>query len=94
LRRWKRLDGNHIKYVCHYNGQRVEDPHDSWHKVIEAADLPGVTRHTLRHTRATWLARAGVPLWQAAGHLGMTMKTLERVYAHHHPDSQEMAANI
>lgn len=94
LRRWKRLDGDHNTYVCGYDGRAVEDPHGSWGKVIKTARLTGVTRHTLRHTRATCLARAGVPLWEAAGHLGMTTKTLERVYAHHHPDWQERAANV
>ena len=94
LRRWRRIDGGDTKYVCHLEGRAVEDPHGSWRKVIKAAGLPGVTRHTLRHTKATRMAQAGVPLWEAAGYLGMTIKTLERVYAHHHPDSQERAANI
>jgi integrase len=53
-----------------------------------------VTRHTLRHTRATWLLQAGVDLWTAAGFLGMTVRTLERVYGHHCPDYQEQAANV
>jgi hypothetical protein len=30
--------------------------------------------------------QSGVPIWQAAGFLGMTTETLERVYGHHHPD--------
>jgi len=94
LRRWKRIDGDAQASVCHFEGRAVEDPHGSWRKVINAAGLPGVTRHTLRHTRATWLAQGGVPLFETAGHLGMTTKTLESVYAHHHPDAQERAANI
>lgn len=99
LRRWKRLDGD-IKLVCHFTSpwhpgaRQVEDPHGAWAKVIEAAGLEGVTRHTLRHTRATWMAQKGVPLFEAAGFLGMTVKTLEKVYAHHSPDFQEKAANI
>jgi len=99
LRRWKRLDGNQT-LVCHFTdawhpgARQVEDPHGAWRKIITAAKLPGVTRHTLRHTRATWMAQAGVPLWEAAGFLGMTVKTLEKVYAHHSPDFQEKAANI
>jgi len=28
-------------------------------------------------------------MWEAAGFLGMTTKTLERVYAHHHPDARK-----
>lgn len=99
LRRWKRLDGDE-KVVCRLrspyrpNTKQVRDPHGSWDKVIATAKLYGVTRHTLRHTRATWMAQAGVPLWEAAGFLGMTVKTLEGVYAHHSPTFQERAANI
>lgn len=99
LRRWKAIDGN-ARYVCAYMdanrkmGVPVEDPHGSWAKIIKAASLPGVTRHTLRHTRATWMAQAGVSLFEAAGFLGMTVKTLERVYAHHDPRHQENAANV
>jgi integrase len=99
MRRWKRLDGNepvvcHLVSVYRPNTREVKDPHGSWEKIIAASGLRGVTRHTLRHTRATWMAQAGVPLWEAAGFLGMTVKTLERVYAHHDPSNQERAANI
>lgn len=99
LRRWKRLDGAE-KVVCHFTdpwhpgARQVEDPHGTWRKVVKAAGLQGVTRHTLRHTRATWMMQKGVPIWEAAGFLGMTVKTLERVYGHHSPDHQEAAANI
>lgn len=99
LKRWKRLDGSE-KLVCHFTdrwhpgSREVIDPHGAWKRIIKAAKLRGVTRHTLRHTRATWMAQAGVPLWEAAGFLGMTVKTLERVYAHHDPSNQERAANI
>lgn len=99
LRRWKRLDGAetvvcHLRSVYRPDTRQVRDPHGSWDKIIAASKLHGVTRHTLRHTRATWMAQAGVPLWEAAGFLGMTVKTLEQVYAHHSPSFQENAANI
>jgi len=93
------MDGE-IKLVCHFTSpwhpgaRQVEDPHGAWTRVVNASGLKGVTRHTLRHTRATWMAQKGVPLWEAAGFLGMTVKTLEKVYAHHSPDFQETAANI
>lgn len=99
LRRWKQLDGDE-QLVCHFSSpwhpgaRQVGDPHGAWAKVIKAAKLPGVTRHTLRHTRATWMMQKGVDVWEAAGFLGMTVKTLERVYGHHSPDHQENAANI
>ena len=100
LRRWKRLDRQHDALtVCHYDGRAIHDPRTIWHKVVEAAGLElhgpdKVTRHTLRHTRATWMMQRGVPIWQAAGFLGMTVKTLESVYGHHSPDHQEQAANV
>lgn len=94
LRRWHRLDGPAREYVCHYNGRAVDDPHDTWRRAVRVANLRGITRHTLRHTRATWMMQAGVPIWEAAGFLGMTIKTLESIYGHHTPDHQERAANI
>lgn len=99
LTRWKRLDGSQ-KVICHFTSpyhpgtRQVEDPHGAWKKVIKKAKLPGVTRHTLRHTRATWMMQKGVDIWEAAGFLGMTVKTLENVYGHHSPQHQENAANI
>lgn len=99
LKRWKKIDKGE-SYICrfqdtwHPTARPVGDPHGAWAKVIKAAKLKGVTRHTLRHTRATWMMQAGVPIWEAAGFLGMTVKTLERVYGHHSPDHQERAANI
>jgi integrase len=99
LKRWKRIDKSEA-LVCHFTdrwhpgSREVIDPHGAWARIIRDSKLKGVTRHTLRHTRATWMAQAGVPLWEAAGFLGMTVKTLERVYAHHDPSNQERAANI
>jgi integrase len=96
LRRWKRLDaGTETKYLCHYEGRRVDDPHASWRRAVEAAGLKGVTRHTLRHTRATHLMQSGkVTMWEAAGFLGMTVRTLEQVYGHHSPDHQGEAPDV
>ena len=33
---------------------------------------------------ATWLMQRGVPIWQAAGYLGMSAEMVERTYGHHH----------
>jgi integrase len=57
------------------------------------AHLPGkVTPHTLRHTAATWLMQRGVPIWEAAGFLGMSPEVLQGTYGHHHPDYLQGAA--
>lgn len=98
LKRWHRMDGGK-GFICRYEGpyrhsHQVKDPHAAWDRIVEASGLQGVTRHTLRHTRATWMMNAGVPIWEAAGYLGMTVKTLERIYGHHSPDHQERAANV
>jgi integrase len=67
----------------------------AWRNARERAGLDDeVTQHTLRHTRATWLMQKGVPLKQAADHLGMTMLMLQRNYAHHCPDWQQEAADV
>jgi integrase len=94
LRRWRRLDGKEVKVICHYKGRAVAEPWQTWARAREAAGLDGITPHILRHTRATWMMQAGVPIWDAAGFLVMTVKTLEQVYGHHAPDHQERAANI
>jgi integrase len=52
-----------------------------------------VTPHCLRHTSATWMMMAGSDLWEAAGYLGMTVQTLERVYGHHRPQHLSGAKN-
>ncbi len=52
---------------------------------------PDVTPHWMRHTCATWLMDAGVPIWEAAAFTGMTPSTLERHYGHHRPEHQERA---
>jgi hypothetical protein len=40
----------------------------------------------LRHTTAIWLIQNGASVWEAAGFLGMSEKTLRETYGHHHPD--------
>lgn len=95
LRRWKRLDNDISPYVCHYDGRAIKKLRRSWTAARIAAGLDkAVTPHCLRHTRATWLMQAGVPIWEAAGSLGMSVEMLERTYGHHHPDWQKRAAEV
>jgi integrase len=58
------------------------------------AGRENVTPHTLRHTWATWAAQSRVNLWEIAGVLGDTLATVERKYAHHHPDYLRDAVNF
>jgi len=60
---------------------------------VKVAGLWGnVTPHTLRRTAATWLMQRGVPIWQAAGYLGMSAEMVEPTYGHHHPEYMRAAA--
>jgi integrase len=95
LRRWRDLDAERgLTHVVHYNGKPVIKLRRSWDGVRQRAGLAGddVVQHTFRHSAATWLMQAGVPIFEAAGYLGMTPETLERVYAHQTPDFQSAAA--
>lgn len=95
LRRWKRIDGPLVTHVVHYDGQPIKSVKRSWAQAVMRAGLSDdVTPHCLRRTRATWLMQAGVDMWEAAGHLGMTTTMLERVYGKHHPDWQKRAAEV
>jgi integrase len=91
FRRWKRK-GMSKAWLIEYEGERIGEVNKGFSSLVKAAGLgPEVTPHTLRHTAATWLMQSGTDLWDAAGFLGMSVATLERVYGHHHPDHQRTA---
>jgi integrase len=83
LRRWRRLGQS---YAVEWHGDPVHDCDKAFRNVARAAGLPWVTPHIMRHTCGTWLAQSGVPIWESAGFLGMTVKQFEETYGHHHPD--------
>jgi integrase len=87
-----RLRGTDLGYVLHDHGARIGDIKKGFAAACKRAELEDVTPHTLRHTAATWLMQAGVPLWEVAGFLSMSVETLQRVYGHHHPDYMRGAA--
>lgn len=93
LRRWRELDCGPCKHIVHWNGARIKKFRHAWERAAKEAGICA-TPHTLRHTRATWLMQAGIDPWEAAGHLGMSTATLQRVYAKHHPDFQKRAAEV
>lgn len=93
MKEWREADGD-IRPIVHYHGRAVHDLRTSWERMRRDAGLgEHITPHVLRHSAATWLMQAGVPINEAAGFLGMTVQTLERVYSHHRADYQENAAN-
>lgn len=89
LRRWAAL-GIATDYFVVWNGKPVELVKTAFASAVRLAKLSltdgNVTPHTLRHTAATWLMQNGAAMWEAAGFLGMSEKTLRENYGHHHPD--------
>ncbi|MCV9910213.1 site-specific integrase [Brucella sp. HL-2] len=110
LRRWHRNDMQALadlskatggrpvrafRTIVSLDGHTLTSIRTAWESARDLAGLDRkVTPHTLRHTRATWMMRNGVDRWEAAGALGMTVKTLEDVYGHHHSDFQANAAEV
>ena len=84
VRRWLRTDGEQAGFICRYEGKPVTKLRRSWQGAVRRAGLKGrVTPHTLRHTRATWLLRDGVSIWDASQELGMSALVIASVYGHH-----------
>jgi integrase len=96
LTRWARL-GIANSHFVEWNGKPVLSVKTGFASGVRLAGLDislgNVTPHTLRHTAATWLMQAAAPMWEAAGFLGMSEKTLRETYGHHHPDYLRGAAN-
>jgi integrase len=93
MRRWARLKLIADCFV-EFNGKPVASVKKGFKRAVGFAELTGkVTPHTLRHTAATWLMQRGVPVWEAAGFLGMSAEVLLGTYGHHHPDFLHGAAN-
>ena len=92
MRRWKarKLIASHF---IEYNGSRAgRVGQKGFRSAVRLAGLAGkVTSHTLPPP-ATWLMQRGVPIWEAAGFLGMSLEVLQEVYGHHHPDYLQTAA--
>jgi integrase len=92
MRRWKE---RRLIATCfvEFNGKPVASVKKGFRRAVGLAGLAGkVTPHTLRHTAATWLMQRGVPIWEAAGFLGMSPEVLQDTYGHHHPDFLQGAA--
>lgn len=61
-----------------------------WDTVVASLELPNLTRHGLRHTGATWMADAGIPLHVLQRILGH--KSLETTRGYLHPDTRHLAS--
>lgn len=62
----------------------------NWDKIVANLGLTDLTRHGLRHTGATWMADAGVPLHVLQEILGHASMETTRGYLH--PDDRHLAS--
>jgi integrase len=87
-----RAAGSDLGYVINDHGLRIKRVDAAFRNACRKAGVTRVTAHTLRHTAATWLMKARIPIWEAAEFLSMSEATLTRVYAHHNPEFTTAAA--
>lgn len=74
-------------YVIEYGGRRVGSIKKGFKAACKNAGLEDVSPHVLRHTAASWMAEAGVPMVEIAQFLGHTNPSVTyRTYARFSPD--------
>ena len=79
-------------YVIEYRGQKLDSIKCAFRRLCKDCNIKA-SAHTLRHTAATWLVMANVPLSEVARLLGDSERTVERVYGKHAPDYLRRAVN-
>ena len=62
-------------------------------RACERAGIEDCSPHVLRHSAATHMVMAGVPIAEVARMLGDTIATVEKVYGHHSEDYLRRAAD-
>lgn len=96
MRRWKR---NGARYLIEHQEGKSGSTASAFFRllreVLSEAEIAAMdlNRHALKHTCATWLMMAGMPMGEIAGYLSTSEKTIRRHYGHHHPDHQQGVGN-
>src|SRR5215207_4084253 len=67
-----------------------------WRPALRAAGLPAdrFKFHACRHWCASTLLAEGAPITAVAGHLGDTVETVSRIYAHWLRDDRDIPADV
>ena len=82
-------------FVIEYGGGSVASVKHGFSDACARANLTGVSPHTLRHTAATWMVQAGVPIWEVAGFLGHSSpQMVSDTYGHHSPEHLQRGAKV
>jgi len=81
-------------YVVEWHGRGIDTAKKAIKKAAVDAGMPWVSAHVLRHTAASWMAEAGVPMSEIAQYLGHTSTRItERTYARYSPEYLRKAAS-
>jgi len=81
--------------VIEFNGRPIDSIRNGLRAAAERANLDhAVSPYDIRHTGATWMAMAGIPLKQIALLLGDNLKTVEKHYLHYTPEFLKDATNV
>lgn len=80
-------------WVIEWNGAPLKSIKKALKSAGKDAGLEWVSPHVLRHTAATWMAEAGVPMSEISQYLGHSSTSVtEKVYARYSPDYLRTAA--
>lgn len=87
LRVLSKQQGVHAKYVFTQNGKPLNGISSKiWKRALQNAGIENFRWHDLRHTWASWLAQAGVPLMDLQQMGGWESVSMVQRYAHLAPD--------
>ena len=87
------LEARTTNWVIEHGGKPISAIKTGFRNAARHAKLPGVTPHVLRHTAATWMVQARVPIADIARFLGNSEAMVEKVYGHHSDDYLRHAAD-
>jgi integrase len=80
-------------YVIEYHGRKVNSIKTGFRRACKEAGIEDCSPHVLRHTSASHMVMASVPLAEIARTLGDSEAMIEKVYGHHSPDYQKRATD-
>jgi len=81
------------EHVIEFRGRRVASVKNGFSAACRRAGIDDCSPHVLRHSAATHMVMAGVPMVEIARMLGDSVAMVEQVYGKHSPDFLRGAAD-